>query len=89
MGHQRLAAVTPSSGAGSTVLLQWASETGAHGMPVPHELEGRGWHRLAEHPIFHGTWLMETPEAVSAPPPAVTKPDPRRSPGAPGLTSRR
>ena len=89
MGHQRLAAVTPSSGAGSTVLLQWASETGAHGMPVPHELEGRGWHRLAEHPIFHGTWLMETPEAVSVPPPPVTKPDPRRRPGPPGLISGR
>jgi hypothetical protein len=19
-----------------------------------------GWHRLAEHPLFRGTWLMET-----------------------------
>jgi hypothetical protein len=67
-----LTTVTPSSGAGSAVLLQWASETGAHGMPVPHELEGRGWHRLAEHPLFHGTWLMETPEAVPVPAPRVT-----------------
>jgi hypothetical protein len=89
MGHQRLAAVTPSSGAGCAVLLQWASETGAHGMPVPHELEGRGWHRLAEHPLFHGTWLMETPEAVSVPPPPVTQAGPRRRPGPPGLILRR
>jgi hypothetical protein len=29
-------------------------------MPVPHELESMGWHRLAEHPLFRGTWLMET-----------------------------
>jgi hypothetical protein len=44
------------------VFLQWASETGAHGMPVPQELERMGWLRLAEHPLFHGTWLMETPD---------------------------
>ena len=49
------------------VLLQWASETGAHGMPVPEELERIGWHRLAEHPLFHGTWLMETPEPPATP----------------------
>jgi hypothetical protein len=44
------------------VLLQWASETGAHGMPAPQDLESKGWHRLARHPLFQGTWLMETPE---------------------------
>jgi hypothetical protein len=89
VGHQRLAAVSPSSGAGSTVLLQWASETGAHGMPVPDELEGRGWHRLAEHPLFHGTWLMETPEAVPVRPPAGDPAGPPPSPGPPGLISPR
>ena len=48
----------------AVLFLQWASETGAHGMPVPEELERVGWHRLAEHPLFHGTWLMETPEPL-------------------------
>jgi len=46
---------TPSRGA----QVQWASETGAHGMPIPQELERLGWHRLAEHPLLRGTWLME------------------------------
>jgi hypothetical protein len=73
-----------SSGAGSAVLLQWASETGAHGMPIPRELEGRGWHRLAEHPLFHGTWLMETPEAEPVPSSPVPRSRTRRKPGALG-----
>ena len=47
------------SGTKDAVFLQWASETGAQGMPIPQELEKRGWHRLSEHPLFHGTWLME------------------------------
>ncbi len=82
-----LSTVTPSSGAGSAVLLQWASETGAHGMPVPQELEGRGWHRLAEHPLFHGTWLMETPEEAALV--RVTQLVPAVALGPPGLISRR
>ena len=60
------------------VLLQWASETGAHGMPVPQELERMGWLRLAEHPLFHGTWLMETPEPGPGAP-ALPVPAPHRS----------
>jgi len=56
---RRLAAQTPTADSGA-VLLRWASEDGAHGMPVPQELEEMGWHRLAEHPLFRGTWLMET-----------------------------
>jgi hypothetical protein len=36
-------------------------------MPAPQELERFGWHRLAEHPLFHGTWLMETPERAGEP----------------------
>lgn len=56
-----------------TILLQWASETGAHGMPVPQELEKVGWHRSAEHPLFRGTWLMETPEAPRVPRPPDTR----------------
>jgi hypothetical protein len=31
-------------------------------MPIPQELERLGWHRLAEHPLLRGTWLMETVE---------------------------
>lgn len=61
--HETIAgvlAVTPRTT--DAVFLQWASETGAHGMPVPQELERKGWHRLTEHPLFHGTWLMETPD---------------------------
>jgi len=46
--------------------VRWASETGAHGMPVPQELERLGWHRLAEHPLLRGTWLMETAEEQQA-----------------------
>jgi hypothetical protein len=56
------------------VLLRWASETGAHGMPVPQDLERQGWRRLAEHPLFSGTWLMETTERPQDPSP----PDPSR-----------
>ena len=59
------------------VLLQWASETGAHGMPIPEELERLGWHRLTEHPLFRGTWLMETPEAGEAP--LLVEPSPSRT----------
>jgi hypothetical protein len=51
---------------GEAVLLQWASETGAHGMPMPRDLEQMGWRRAAAHPLFEGTWLMETPEAAPA-----------------------
>jgi hypothetical protein len=36
-------------------------------MPIPEELERLGWHRLTEHPLFCGTWLMETPEPAPAP----------------------
>ena len=61
---ESLAVVTRT---GEAVLLQWASETGAHGMPMPQDLEQMGWHRSAEHPLFQGTWLMETPEAVPTP----------------------
>ena len=61
------------------VLLQWASDTGAHGMPVPRDLEKIGWLRLAEHPFFHGTWLMETPEPAPGGAPAQPDPAPRRS----------
>jgi len=43
-------------------------------MPVPRDLEKIGWLRLAEHPFFHGTWLMETPEP--APRGATAQPDP-------------
>ena len=50
------------------------------------------WHqgqRLAEHPLFHGTWLMET-ETVSLPPPPITPARPRRRPrSGPALISRR
>jgi len=78
-----------SGAAAAAVFLQWASETGAHGMPIPHDLEGRGWHRLAEHPLFHGTWLMET-ETVSLPPSPITPTRPRRRPrSGPALISRR
>ena len=52
---------------GEALLLQWASETGAHGMPMPQDLEQMGWHRSAEHPLFQGTWLMETAEALPTP----------------------
>jgi hypothetical protein len=65
-------AVTPRTS--DAVLLQWASETGAHGMPVPQDLEKVGWHRSAEHPLFRGTWLMETLEAPRVlPPPARSR----------------
>jgi hypothetical protein len=58
------------------VFLQWASETGAQGMPIPRELEQLGWHRLSEHPLFHGTWLMEAaePRHVLPPPPPRERP---------------
>ena len=59
------------------MLLQWASETGAHGMPIPEELERLGWHRLTEHPLFRGTWLMETPEPATAP--LLVEPPPSRT----------
>jgi hypothetical protein len=64
---------------GEAVLLQWASETGAHGMPLPQDLEQMGWHRSAEHPLFQGTWLMETREAAPATvlPVARMRPRPR------------
>lgn len=69
-GNEGVPAV--SSHTTDAVLLQWASETGAHGMPIPQELEQMGWLRLAEHPLFHGTWLMETPErGPGAPAPPV------------------
>jgi len=65
-------AVTGSTGA---VLLQWASESGAHGMPVPQELERLGWQRSAEHPLFRGTWLMEAaPSLAAAPVPSLGDP---------------
>lgn len=57
---RRLTVPAQSSSDSGALLLQWASESGAHGMPVPQELERMGWHRLAEHPLFRGTWLMET-----------------------------
>jgi hypothetical protein len=57
---RRLTAQSSSTSDSGALLLQWASESGAHGMPVPQELERMGWHRLAEHPLFRGTWLMET-----------------------------
>jgi len=57
---RRLMAQAQSSSDSGALLLQWASESGAHGMPIPQELESMGWHRLAEHPLFRGTWLMET-----------------------------
>ena len=59
------------------VPLQWASETGAHGMPIPEELERLGWRRLTEHPLFRGTWLMESPEAAAAP--SRVEPSPSRT----------
>ena len=49
------------------MMLQWASETGAHGMPIPEEVERLGGRRLTEHPLLHGTWLMETPRPATAP----------------------
>jgi hypothetical protein len=58
---------TPATSDSGALLLQWASESGAHGMPVPQELERMGWHRLAEHPLFRGTWLMETRSRKSRP----------------------
>ena len=63
------------------VFLQWASETGAQGMPIPQELEKLGWHRLSEHPLFHGTWLMqaEEPRHVLPPPPTRARPRPVRA----------
>ncbi len=57
---RRMTVQAQSSSDSGALLLQWASESGAHGMPVPQELERMGWHRLAEHPLFRGTWLMET-----------------------------
>jgi hypothetical protein len=71
MRRERRTAVSPprEGATAEVVLLQWASETGAHGMPVPYDLERSGWHRLAKHPLFEGTWLMETPEP--SPPPRV------------------
>ncbi len=67
MRQNRVETATPPWPESRTTLLQWASETGAHGMPAPQELERCGWHRLAEHPLFQGTWLMETPEGAPAP----------------------
>ena len=59
------------------VFLQWASETGAQGMAIPQELEKLGWHRLSEHPLFHGTWLMEAEEPRHVlPPPPRARPRP-------------
>jgi hypothetical protein len=66
IGPDREASETPPWRTTGATLLQWASETGAHGMPAPQELERFGWHRLAEHPLFQGTWLMETPERAAA-----------------------
>ena len=37
---------------------QWASETRAHGMPTPEELEAQGWTRLSESPRWPGSWWM-------------------------------
>ncbi len=59
------------------VFLQWASETGAQGMPIPQELEELGWHRLSEHPLFRGTWLMEAAEPRHVLPPTLPRPQPR------------
>ena len=59
------------------VFLQWASETGAEGMPIPQELEKLGWHRLSEHPLFHGTWLMEAAEPRHVLPPPTPRARPR------------
>ena len=56
------------------VFLQWASETGAQGMAIPQELEKLGWHRLSEHPLFHGTWLMEAAEPRHVLPPPRARP---------------
>lgn len=80
---RRPRAIRPKGGArphpGAAVLLQWASETGAHGMPAPQDLEKLGWHRLAEHPLFRGTWLMETQEPPPEPAPQnASAPDPSR-----------
>jgi hypothetical protein len=73
--NERSLAVTSHTAV--AILLQWASETGAHGMPVPQELERMGWLRRAEHPLFQGTWLMETAESgPDAPAPPVLVPHP-------------
>jgi len=66
-----------SASTSEAVFLQWASETGAEGMPNPQELEKLGWHRLSEHPLFHGTWLMEAAEPRHVLPPPTPRPRPR------------
>jgi hypothetical protein len=37
----------------------WASETRAHSMPTPEELEAQGYVKLRPHPWYTGTWLMK------------------------------
>lgn len=66
-----------SSSTSEAVFLQWASETGAQGMPIPQELEKLGWQRLSEHPLFHGTWLMEAAASRHVLPPPAPRPRPR------------
>ena len=37
----------------------WASETRAHSMPTPEELEAVGYVKLRRHPWYAGAWLMK------------------------------
>ena len=36
----------------------WASNTRAHGMQTPEEMEAQGWTRLSESPRWPGSWWM-------------------------------
>jgi len=43
---------------GDVVVFRWASESRAHGLPTPTELEFIGWTRVAQHPLYEQSWLM-------------------------------
>ena len=52
------ASLSPASGE-ARAEFRWASETGAHGMPHPEELEYLGFVRVARHPRWPSSWLMK------------------------------
>lgn len=47
----------PSSHAG-VAEFQWANVNGAHGMALVAALEGQGWVRVRQHPLWPASWLM-------------------------------
>ena len=38
-------------------LFRWASETGAHGMITPEEIEWLGYERVGQDPRYPTSWL--------------------------------